>query len=194
VVTDELAGAAGNAVCPGGGLHIYDITGPLETAPVKVGFWNMPSIRATGTSNLTCTSHVLRMHPKEKLMTIAWYNAGVRVVDISGLIGVSVGAAENVGNVGAGMKEIGYHYFSDSDTWSVKTNRIEADGSFYLYGNDLNRGLDIYRFNAGAAQSTDGGTWLTPAEALARARAMGVQNDVQTGPWCMYLGGGLRTG
>jgi hypothetical protein len=188
VVTDELAGAAGNAVCPGGGLHIFDITGPLEQAPVKVGFWNMPSIRPTGTTNLTCTSHVLRMHPKEKLMTIAWYNAGVRVVDISGLIGVSAGAAETSGNVGAGMKEIGYHYFANSDTWSVKTNRIEPDGSFYLYGNDLNRGLDIYRFEGGAEESEDPGTWLTPAQALARARSMGVQSDAQTGPFCMYLG------
>jgi hypothetical protein len=188
VVTDELAGAAGNAVCPGGGLHIYDVTGPLEAAPVKVGFWNMPAARFTGLGNITCTSHVLRMYPEQKVMTIAWYNAGVRVVDISGLIGVSAGAVETLGNVGAGMKEIGYHYFSDSDTWSAKTNKIEADGSFYLYGNDLARGLDIYRFNAGAAPSANPGTWLTPGQALAQARAAGVADDVQTGPYCLYRG------
>ena len=188
IVTDEIAGAFGNQLCPGGGLHVYDITGPLEQAPVKVGFWNIPSVRSTTEPLDRCTSHVLRLHPKEQLMTIAWYNAGVRVVDISGLIGVSAGADEATGNVGAGMKEIGYHYFENSSTWSVKTNRIEPDGSFYLYANDQNRGLDVFRFDGTAAPSENPGTWLSPAEALARARAMGVQRDAQTGPFCLYLG------
>ena len=170
VVTDELAGAAGNGACPGGGLHVYDITGELEQAPVKVGYWSIPEVRpaggggATGDS-LTCTAHVLRMHPKEKLMTIAWYNAGVRVVDLSGLIGVSAGAVPDVGNVGVGMKEIGYYYFENSDTWSVKTNKIAKNGSFYLYGNDMIRGFDVYHFDAKAQQSADPGTWLTPEKA-----------------------------
>ncbi|HEX2025538.1 MAG TPA: hypothetical protein VHH92_03990, partial [Actinomycetota bacterium] len=190
VVTDELAGAAGNAVCPGGGLHVYDITGHLERAPVKVGAWFMPDVRFTGTGNLTCTSHVLRMYPEEKVMTIAWYNAGVRVVDISGLVGLSAGVDETAGNVGVGMRELGYAYFPNSDTWSVKTNRIEPDGSFYLYGNDLNRGLDIYRFDAGAAATADGGSWLTPDQALARAQALGVTSTSgETGPWCLARGG-----
>jgi hypothetical protein len=189
VVTDELAGAAGNAVCPGGGLHVYDITGHLERAPVKVGAWFMPDIRPTGTDNLTCTSHVLRMYPEERLMTIAWYNAGVRVVDISGLVGVSAGIDETVGNVGPGMREIGYAYFPNSDTWSVKTNRIEPDGSFFFYGNDLNRGLDVYRFDAGAEASSQGGTWATPDQALARARELNVTaTSGATGPWCLWRG------
>ena len=187
VITDELAGAAGNVVCPGGGLHIYDITGSLEQTPVKVGFWNMPEVQLA-TDNITCTSHVLRMYPEEKLMTIAWYNAGVRVVDISGLMGVSVGVEESVGNVGIGMKEIGYYYFPNSDTWSVKTNRIEEDGSFYLYGNDLNRGLDVYRFEASAPQAADAGTWLSGTESLATARADSTSAEGVTGPYCLYRG------
>jgi hypothetical protein len=189
VVTDELAGAAGNAVCPGGGLHVYDITGHLERAPVKVGAWFMPEVRFTGTDNLTCTSHVLRMYPEEELMTIAWYNAGVRVVDISGLVGLSAGIDEGLGNVGPGMKEIGYAYFPNSDTWSVKTNRIEPDGSFFFYGNDLNRGLDVYRFDAGAQAAAEGGAWVTPEQALARARDLGVTGDgAASGPWCLWRG------
>ena len=186
VVTDEIAGAAGNAVCPGGGLHVYDVTGDLERTPVKVGVWNMPEVQLT-TDNLTCTSHVLRMYPEHGLMTIAWYAAGVRVVDISGLIGVSLGAEESVGNVGAGMKEVGYAYFSNSNTWSVKTNKIEKDGSFYMYGNDLNRGLDVYRFDAGAAPASDGGTWLSARQAAAQLPAASA-SGVTTGPYCLYLG------
>jgi hypothetical protein len=75
VITDELAGAAGNAACPGGGLHVYDITGSLETNPVKVGVWNMPEVRPA-VDNLSCTAHVLRLYPEQGLMTIAWYDAG----------------------------------------------------------------------------------------------------------------------
>lgn len=173
VVTDELAGAGGNGFCPGGGLHVYDITGPLEAAPVKVGFWAMPDVRSA-IDNLTCTSHVLRFYPKQKLMTIAWYDAGVRVVDVSGLAGISVGLTPETGNVGLGMKEIGYFQMANADTWSAKTNKIERDGSFYLFGNDMNRGLDVYRYDAKAPKSAQAGTWLTPQQALAAAKARGL--------------------
>ena len=188
VLTDEFAGAAGNGFCPGGGLHVYDITGPLEMAPVKVGFWAIPAVRDAGVNSgdaLTCTSHVLRMHPESKVMTIAWYNAGVRVVDLSGLVGVSVGIDQGDGNVGVGMKEIAYHTFSNSDTWAAKTNRIAPDGSFYLFGNDMNRGLDVYRFTRTAPPSPNPGTWLTPAQALARATAFGVRPGGQLAGYCL---------
>lgn len=187
VVTDELAGAAGNAACPGGGLHVY-LTGSLETNPVKVGVWNMPEARPA-VNNLTCTSHVLRMYPEHELMTIAWYDAGVRVVDISGLAGVSVGVEPGTGNVGAGMREVGFYWFDDADTWSVKTNRIEEDGSFYMYGNDLNRGLDVYRFDASSQAAADGGTWFTPEEYVAYAEANGLLGvTAGQGRYCVYRG------
>ena len=195
VVTDELAGAAGNGACPGGGLHVYDITDQLEAAPVKVGYWNAPQASIagagpTGGVSLTCTSHVLRMYPKQKLMTIAWYNAGVRVIDLSGLLGVSVGAAPDVGSIGAGMKEIGYYYFPNSDTWSAKTNKFAKDGSFYLYGNDMERGLDVYKFDSKAARSPNPGSWLSPSEAAAL-----LQDDVRppsrnNSPFCLFGGAG----
>jgi hypothetical protein len=152
----------------------------------------MPELRLTGTDNLTCTSHVLRMYPDEELMTIAWYNAGVRVVDISGLAGVSVGVDEGAGNVGQGMKEIGFAYFPNSDTWSVKTNRIAADGSFYFYGNDLNRGLDVYRFDSGAEAASDGGTWFSAEQYVAYAQANGILGATAgEGPYCLYRGTGV---
>ena len=193
VITDEIAGASGNYFCPGGGLHIYDITGELEKAPVKVGFWNMPDLRPSGVSQVpgagedqTCTAHVLRMYPEQKLMTIAWYNAGVRVVDISGLIGLSVGA-QPVGNVGAGMKEVGFFNFADSITWSVKTNKINEDGSFYMFGNDMNRGLDVYHFTRPtAAMNVEPGVWLTPAQALKKLGPnVGPVHKTKNAPFCL---------
>ena len=185
VVTDEFAGAAAGAACPGGGLHVYDITGHLERAPVKVGFWNMPQVNATRGAGV-CTSHVMRMHPDEQILTIAWYQAGVRVVDISGLIGVSVGAAQNVGNVGVGMKEIGYYTHDNANTWSAKTNKIAEDGSFYLFGNDMARGLDVYKFaGRAAATSTDPGTWLSPAQIAAKAKTSRLEAGQPRGPICL---------
>ena len=82
-------------------------------------------------------------------MTIAYYNGGVRVVDLSGLVGVSLGGRQLAG---AGMKEVGSYRFHDGDTWSAKTPRDRRrTATFYLYGNDIERGLDVYRYTATAA-------------------------------------------
>jgi hypothetical protein len=145
IVTDERAGAAASAECPGGGLHLYDITGDLEQAPEKIGTWFIPA--ATVQDGSTCTSHVLRVYEDQQMLTIAWYAQGVRVLDISGLADLE-GSPTTVGiGDGAGMREVGNYVLEDSDTWSFKTNRIAADGSFYGYGNDLVRGFDVYRFS-----------------------------------------------
>lgn len=145
VITDERAGAAASVECPGGGLHLYDITGPLEKAPAKLGTWFIPAVTVQDGS--TCTSHVLRMYPAQKMMTIAWYSQGVRVLDISGLADLAGNAGLIAFGTGAGMKEIGHYVLPDSDTWSFKTNKIRRSGAFFGYGNDLVRGFDVYRFD-----------------------------------------------
>ncbi|MGH3309008.1 MAG: LVIVD repeat-containing protein [Streptomyces sp.] len=164
VVTDERAGAAGSAECPGGGLHVYDITGGLERSPKKLGAWFIPVVKPQ--DGTTCTSHVLRIYPDQKMLTIAWYGQGVRVLDISGLAEVTGSPATTAIGDGVGMREIGNYVFPDSDTWSFKTNRMAADGSFYGYGNDLTRGLDVYRFS-GAGVSVPP---LEPTDMTARGR------------------------
>jgi len=112
-------------------------------------------------------------------MTIAWYNAGVRVIDISQMVGASIGGT------GTGMREIGFYRFAaqaaagsrpTSDTWSFKTNKIEADGSFYGYGNDIARGFDVFRFDASAQEASEngaGGRWLSPTQVAREAEARG---------------------
>ena len=144
IVTDERAGAAASAECPGGGLHLYDITGAKEKSPEKIGTWFIPA--ATVQDGATCTSHVLRIYPDQQLATIAWYAQGVRVLDLSGLATYS-GSPTDVGiGDGVGITEVGHYVLPDSDTWSFKTNKIADDGSFFGYGNDLVRGFDVYRF------------------------------------------------
>lgn len=145
VISDERAGAAASAECPGGGLHLYDITGKKEQDPPKIGTWYIPTIQPQ--PGTTCTAHVMRLYPRQKMLTIAWYGQGVRVLDISGLATYKGSPSDTAVGNGVGMREVGHYVFSDSDTWSFKTNRINRDGSFFGYGNDLVRGFDVYRFD-----------------------------------------------
>jgi hypothetical protein len=156
IVTDELAGAAGNGFCPGGGLHLFDITGDLERTPLKVGFFDIGDVRPTTGTSITCTSHVLKIHPAEQLMTIAWYAAGTRIIDLSGLAGpVPM------------MAEVGHAYFDDSDTWSAKALTVTRDGTFHVFANDINRGLDVFAVtleDGAAPGGAAAGRWMLPAE------------------------------
>lgn len=168
IVEDEVAGALPTFQCPNGGVHIYEITGDMERNPVKVGYWNIDEFRpATGGNR--CTAHVLDIHEREQIMTIAYYNGGSRVVDISGLLGVGLGDTVVAGTP---MKEIAFYRFDNSDTWAAKTPWINPrTGDFYLYGNDLIRGLDIYFVDANLPKATGSGRWKTPAQASADAAA-----------------------
>ena len=197
-IEDEFVGALGTGQCPNGGVHVYDITGPLENAPVKVGYWNIDELRETdsGISNTgvsdppfgaismqSCTAHVFNIHQNQALMTIAFYNGGVRVVDLSNLVGVSLG-----GN-GLGMKQLGYYRFPDSNTWAVKAPFVNRKG-FYLYGNDIQRGFDVYRYTpvkASEAAPAVPGQWLTPAEVAARSAAVAKPTALtkDNAPFCL---------
>ncbi len=167
VTTDEQAGAAANPNCPGGGLHIYDITGDKERDPLenKQGTWFIPSV--DNPAGGTCTSHVLRMYPDQGLMTIAWYTQGVRTLDISGLAEFDGNPLAVARGKGVGITEVGNFVFPDSDTWSVKTNRIESDGSMFAYGNDIGRGFDVYRFDGAASELGRTVPVLEPADLAA---------------------------
>ena len=161
---DEFAGAAGGPVCPSGGFHVYEVTGELERAPVKVGYWNIDDVGFSGNAEGTCTAHVFRIHEREQVMTAAFYNGGVRVVDLSGLEGISLGSTQVAGE---GMKEIGYYRMPDANTWSAKTPQINRKtGDFYLFGNDIARGLDIYHFDGeGRKPAKSRGKWMSAQEA-----------------------------
>jgi hypothetical protein len=173
VVSDELAGVIEGAVaCPGGGLHVYDVTGSLEKAPLKVGAFFIPEVAPPAQTHHRCTAHVFKYYPETRKMTVAWYGAGVRVLDLSELAvspaGVSAGVATVAGSVGHGIQEVASFYFTQSDdetidgsqTWAAKVHRWDEDGSAYIFANDLDRGFDVYRFDANAPKSMDPGTWV----------------------------------
>ena len=179
IVEDEYAGAAAGPHCPSGGVHVYEITGRLEQNPRKVGYWNVDDVGPTSSPTDICTAHVFDIHARKGIMTMAFYNGGVRVIDVSGLAGIGLGDRAISGSP---MKEIGSYRFPDSDTWAVKTPKIRRNGDFFMYGNDMNRGLDVYRFDAQAKRSASAGTWMTPAQNAAVASPK-METDYK--PFCL---------
>ncbi len=171
IAEDEFAGATGTGQCPNGGIHIYDITGENEKAPVKVGYFNIDEVRPTSDSaEGRCTAHVLDIHERAQVLTMAWYNAGVRVIDLSGLAGVGLGGTTVAG---APVKEVAFARFTNSDTWAAKTNWIDPDtGRFHLYGNDMARGLDVYEYLPEKQPSEAQGQWLTARQSRELALAV----------------------
>lgn len=182
LIVDEFAGAVGNEICPGGGVHVYDITGDREKTPLKVGAFFAPQTGlAEGAGQgfagtVRCTAHVMQVHPDEGIATIAWYGLGTRVLDLTGLVGISAGVDETVGSLGLGIREVAYAHFDDGDVWATKTNRIE-DGAFYVYAADTARMLDIFHVDLTAPTSDDPGSWLTAEATAARALTSPRPND-----------------
>jgi hypothetical protein len=136
---------------------------------MKVGAYNIDDIGVAPGNDLAngyvarCTAHVFQLHREAKLMVMGWYNAGVRILDLSKLDGITIG------NTGNGIKQLGWFKFPDSDTWAAKTATASRAG-FVFYGNDKRRGLDVYRYEPKAGAKVRPGRWLTPRQALANAR------------------------
>lgn len=157
IVTDELAGGGGNFACPGGGLHVFDIT--IETLPVKVGVFVIPEPQYEVFGRFACTSHVLRIYPQEQILTIAWYGAGTWVVDVSNpTLLRAVGHANPTAVDGR-----------RADTWAAKMH------GGYIYTNDMGRGIDVLRYE-GAATPEEMGTGLVEiSEAMPKAPTVGFE-------------------
>jgi hypothetical protein len=181
IISDELAGAQGLAFCPGGGLHVYDIT--TEAVPRKVGAFfipdsfvetrdtnNGPRVTAGPVKPFRCTSHMFRISPDGKTMTVAWYSQGIQVLDLSNLTGVSAGAQGTSAPVG--IQRTGFWKVRFGDAWSAK-----MDDRGFVYTGDTQRGMDVVRFTKPAAGSVHPGYWLTPEQALAR----GLRDKAQAG-------------
>ncbi|MEX0836619.1 MAG: hypothetical protein WD010_11035 [Nitriliruptor sp.] len=186
IVEDEVAGASPTGQCPNGGVHVYDVTGDREQNPVKVGYWNVALFGPTTDGLGTCTAHVFELHEDEQLMTIAFYNGGVRVVDLSGLVGVALG------DTGVGMREVASFRFEDADTWAVKAPSVDRDGVFHIFGNDQRRGFDAYRvdLSEGTDAAADAGTpgrWFSPAEFDELAAILPTVDPSELGPFRCLL-------
>ena len=85
IAEDEFAGAVGTGQCPNGGVHVFETTGAMETSSAEGRLLELDTLGPTDQVDGTCTAHVFDIHEDEKVMTIAYYNGGVHVVDLAGL-------------------------------------------------------------------------------------------------------------
>ncbi len=186
IISDELAGAEGLMFCPGGGLHVYDLAN--EAVPVKMGAFFIPDafVETRDTNNgprpvevdafrpFRCTAHVMQMSKDGKRLTMGWYSQGIQVLDITNLTGISLGAQGT--SLPMGIQRIAAWKVRFGDAWSAK-----MDDRGYVFTGDTARGMDVVKVTlptAAERKAIDPGTWLTPAQALARA----VRDKAKAGP------------
>ena len=143
VIVGDEAGGGLQFPCPGGALHFYDLNtdGP---APFLIyrGIYEPEEVVLAheGQSGpAACTSHVFDISDDGKYVSISWYSAGTRYLDVSGYTGATVGA----NGVPGGVVEVGYFLPDGGSSWSSKMHKGP-----YVYSNDINRGFDVFKVTA----------------------------------------------
>ena len=85
VVGDEAHGVTSCAGTPTGALWFYDISDP--TLPVLVGWYNIDRGSAVSsfwaTPDTWCTAHMYNFKPGTRLLTTAWYQGGINILDLT---------------------------------------------------------------------------------------------------------------
>lgn len=172
-VTDERGGGLTNVNAPGGGLHVYDISGKHSepdadgpaslTNPIKVGFYNVP-FNGTGASDSQAgpwgnvTSHVMTFQPERHLLSIGWYTMGSWIADLqyptnnTGPYQEWSGNQFGNGPTTWGNTQAGIILEGD-EVWSTKWTQFD-DPAYdrYVYTNGLTRGMDVLRYSGSMPQ------------------------------------------
>jgi hypothetical protein len=140
IVIGDEGGGGSTYPCPGGALYFYDLNMQGGTpAPVLTGAYEPAEVGVTPNGPGGCTSHVFDIAEDSKHLSISWYTAGTHWLDITSSVGTTVGDQ----GPPTGVKQLGWFQPVDGNTWSSKTYKGP-----YIYSNDLNRGLDVYRIPA----------------------------------------------
>lgn len=138
VIGDE-GGGGGDYPCPGGQLHFYQLEG--GRVPVYTGVYAPEEFvfaRDGQTAPDGCTSHVMELSDDGKTLSISWYSAGTRYLDISAMMGAALGG----NSVPGGVSELGWFMPDGGVTWSSKF--LNSDGK-YIFSNDIQRGFDVFK-------------------------------------------------
>lgn len=143
VISDERGGGVEEVTCPGGALHVYDITS--EAHPRKLGAY---FVNYTGAGN--CTAHNFRFLPESNVLTVGWYSAGTWVVDLSGPAGEGEldNSATNPGQKTTWGRTLGFAIMPGADTWAAKTLGPDPDGRLFIVTGDITRGMDVLELTA----------------------------------------------
>jgi hypothetical protein len=130
VIGDEGGGGAPYP-CPGGALYFYSWNG---SAAILQGAYEPDQFVTTSAGPGGCTSHVFDFDDSGKHISISWYTAGTRYLDVSNYTGLTVGANGN------GVTELGWFIPKGGNSWSSKIHEGR-----WIFSNDINRGFDVYR-------------------------------------------------
>lgn len=134
VIGDESP--VGLAGCPGGALHFYALVGDARPVAVQTGLYEPGELAMAGEAEPgLCTSHVFDISDDSQRLAVGWYTAGVRLLEIGDLTGVTIGD-ESTG----GIAEVAWYIPRGGSTWAGK---LYEDWP-YVFTNDINLGLIIY--------------------------------------------------
>lgn len=168
VVSDERGGGLSNEFAPGGGGHVYDISGKYidgasEEEPKPMGIYFPPfNGAAENVDNETAgpwgnvTMHNFTFQAERFLMSVGWYTMGSWVADLQhetneaangNLYDEWDGNQFNNGPTTWGNTQ-GNFLPEGAETWSTKWTRFD-DPVFdrYLFTNDITRGMDTLFYN-----------------------------------------------
>lgn len=135
VIGDEGGGGL-TYPCPGGALYFYILE---NNVPALVGVYEPDEFAATSNGPGACTAHVFDISDDSKKLSISWYTAGTRYLDISEPHGFALGAA----TAGIGPVELGWFIPEGGSSWSSKFYKGP-----YIFSNDMRRGFDVFRITA----------------------------------------------
>lgn len=141
VITDERGGGVTELGCPGGGMHVYDISN--ESKPRKLGVYFINDTRPGN-----CTAHVFRYLPDRNVAVIGWYSGGTWVVDLASPPSADEidNSAVNPGQTTTWGRTLGFVVMPGADTWAAKSPGVSADGRLFMYTDDMVRGMDVFEF------------------------------------------------
>ncbi len=139
VIGDE-GGGGGAYPCPGGQLHFYQFQGGV---PVYTGVYAPDEValaRDGQSGPAGCTSHVFEISDDGTKVSVSWYSAGTRYLDVSAMMGASFGGDA----VPGGVVELGWFMPEGGSSWSSKF--FNQDGK-YIFSNDIQRGFDVFKIS-----------------------------------------------
>ena len=162
-VSDERGGGTSHSRCPGGGLHVYDISGKYVTGaslqtPQKLGIYFPPwgGTGAAGSSGQwgNCTAHNFTFQAERDLLSVGWYSAGSFVADMTEATKASGGLYTEYKGGDAAVpgkttwgNTMGNILLEGDEVWSTKWTRFD-DPKFdrYMFTNGLTRGVDTLMY------------------------------------------------
>jgi len=125
--------------CPGGALYFYRLEN--DFVPVLTGIYEPNELLIAGGADSqagpgACTSHVFDFDEKGEHISISWYTAGTRYLNIGDGTGAALGE-----HAAGGITEAGWFRPDGGVSWSSKIYKNPK----YVFSNDMNRGFDVFK-------------------------------------------------